>query len=660
MSSLNIATSALTANMAAMQVIGQNIANVNTPGYSRQNALQSQVLGQQSGSGYFGKGVLVEDVRRSYDIFLTKEANATSTAAASDSTRSDRLKSIESLFPLGEGGLGDVLNKALNAWGDVASNPSDTTARSVLLGALDTFAGSIKNTFSRLDDIRNAAQLQMREEIKKINDLSESIAKVNQAVSQARGAGGSPNDLLDQRDRLIARLNELVKVSTIDADDGSVSVFVAGSYPLVLGSGAAKLSVIEGGVEQTGRQKLVYSLGGSAITIKDEFIGGGVLDGLQKFINQDISSVESDLGRMALALASAVNRQQVSGLTLNGQPGPELFSYGTMRTVNGFQERRLWGNGLENASGQLYATISDLEKLIPEDLEVTLSGGDVSVRRLSDGLFVQSDGSWSSQADLIPNTSGGIGSIIGLNFQEATSANGAFVFRIGADVGKTLATSSFSPKEVAAASRVQIKENTPNSGGASVEFVGATAINGQWPAGVFPANLTFSSPDQFSLDGFNSASLTFTPGVPMIFTINDALGGSMQLKVTLRGYPKDGDTFTLSESNGSAPFVKFDGGNAKAMLDLRDALLFDGVSSLSDGYLTVFSKLASKIGVVQSASRFSIAQAQEAETRRANQSGVNLDEEAARLLQYQQAYQAAAKYMQTTQSIFDTLLSAFR
>jgi flagellar hook-associated protein 1 len=660
MSSLNIATSALTANMAAMQVIGQNIANVNTPGYSRQNALQSQVLGQQSGSGYFGKGVLLEDVRRSYDIFLTKEANSTSTAAASDSTRSDRLKSIESLFPLGEGSLGDVLNKALNAWGDVASNPSDTTARSVLLGALDTFAESIKNTFHRLDDIRSAAQLQMNEEIKKINDLTESIVKVNQAVSQARGTGVSPNDLLDQRDRLIARLNELVKVSTIDADDGSVSVFLAGSYPLVLGGSAAKLSVADGGLEQTGRQKLVYSLGGPGITIRDEFIGGGVLDGLQKFINQDISNVESDLGRMALTLASAVNRQQVSGLTLDGQPGPELFSFGTTRTVNGFQERQLWGNGLENASGQLYATISDLGKLIPEDLEVTVNGGDVSVRRLSDGLFVQADGSWSSQADLIPNTSSGVGSIIGLNFQEATSANGTFVFRIGADVGKTLTVSSFLPKEVAAASRFQIKESAPNSGSATVEFVGSTAINGQWPVGVFPANLTFSSPDQFSLDGFNSASLTFTPGVPMIFSINDTLGGAIQLKVTLRGYPKDGDTFTLSESNGSAPFVKFDGGNAKAMLDLRDSLLFDGVASLSDGYLTVFSKLSSIIGVVQSASRFSIAQAQEAETRRANQSGVNLDEEAARLLQYQQAYQAAAKYMQTTQSIFDTLLSAFR
>jgi flagellar hook-associated protein 1 FlgK len=139
------------------------------------------------------------------------------------------------------------------------------------------------------------------------------------------------------------------------------------------------------------------------------------------------------------------------------------------------------------------------------------------------------------------------------------------------------------------------------------------------------------------------------------------------VQLSLAGTPDNGFTLTLAEPTNSSPpptydpnRVRFDGDNARAMLALRDQVTFDGTTKLSDGYVAVFSGLASRINEAQMRQAFAQAQADDAEQRRANQAGVNLDEEAARLLQFQQAYQASAKYLQTVQSIFDTLIATFR
>jgi flagellar hook-associated protein 1 FlgK len=172
-----------------------------------------------------------------------------------------------------------------------------------------------------------------------------------------------------------------------------------------------------------------------------------------------------------------------------------------------------------------------------------------------------------------------------------------------------------------------------------------------------PVNLTFTAPNTFALSGFSPASVTYTPGEPMTFTYTSG-SNTVEVKLTLRGQPANGDVFVLD--NTPAIGVGFNGGNAQAMLALRDQVMFEGSVKLSEGYVAVFSKLASRVNEAQTRATFSQAQAEDAEQRRANQAGVNLDEEAARLLQFQQAYQASAKYLQTVQSIFDTLISTFR
>lgn len=560
MSSLNIATRALTTNQAVLQVIGHNIANANTEGYTRQRVELQAVAGQFLGGAYFGKGVQIDNVvREGYNAFLTREATSTSSMAAADAVRYRYLQSVESLFPLGEGGLGKLLNDALNAWGDVASAPNDTAARQVVLDRFDALTARLRDTSARLDDISQGARLQAVEEANTVNRLAQAIADINASIARVRGTGtGQPNDLLDQRDRLIAQLGEKIQVTTLEADDGTVSVFVAGSQPLVLGNQAAQLQVVRADLDGDRRVQLQFKQGNSVADIPQAFIGGGSLKGLVDFINDDITRTQAELGRVALAMAVALNEQHQNGRDLQGNLGtPLLLGSGTFSGVGAVTNS---GSATVTAT---VANVNDAGALRPDDYWLTfVSATTVTIQRSSDGHYWDGTGWVPSAASAVP---------------------------VGPGV-----------------------------------FEGLTLTLSGGTVG-----------DRYAL----------RPAATALGTI--ALAIDDPVKLAAASDPPVGN-------------VQFDGSNARAIMKLRDKLLFDGVTPLSDGYVAAFSRVASRVNQAKTSSEFSQAQARDAEQRRANEAGVNLDEEAARLLQFQQAYQASTKYLQTVQSIFDTLLSTFR
>ena len=200
MGALSIGANALTTNLAALQVIGHNIANVNTEGYSRQNVQLETAGYQKFGNGYFGKGVNIATVERSHDAYLTREAQITSAIASADAIRFSRLQQLESAFPLGEGGLGSAMNSMLNAWGDVSSSPSDLTARTVAIARAEEFASRLRNTAGQLDSLRSNTYQQVEGAVNVVNQLASDLAKVNQRIIETQGGTHTPNDLLDQRD----------------------------------------------------------------------------------------------------------------------------------------------------------------------------------------------------------------------------------------------------------------------------------------------------------------------------------------------------------------------------------------------------------------------------------------------------------------------------
>ena len=626
--SLNIAARALTTNQSVLQVIGNNIANANTVGYSRQSATLEAVAGQKIGNAYYGKGVELTSVKRSYDAFLAKQANSTATVAAGDELRYQKMQQIEALFPLGEGSLGTQLNNALNAWVDVQASPSDSTARAVVISRAEEFAARIRDTATRLGDLGDSARLQSAEVVKSINQLASQFAELNTKVVSGLASGQAPNDLLDQRDKVLAELNKKINVSTVTANDGSQTLFVANSYPLVMGSQAATLAVVPDPFDSQNRQVLSFVNGGVATTIDSSMLTGGEIKGLQDFVNNDLTSAQAQLGRMAFVFASEVNTQQTMGLDLTGAAGQNMFSFSSPvvspSTTNG-------------GTAVLSLSLANDKALAGSDYEVTYNTATtVTIRRLSDGAVVAG----SPAPTTLPVTVDGLTLA---NVSGTANVGDRFLLRPVSDAAKDIAVVLSAPKDLAVASAVALTPGASNSRGLTIE----QAVKTSATAGALPITIAFNALGQISFNA--GAPQTFTPGQPMAYN---------GYSITLRGTPANGDTFTLNALPTNA--ARSNSGNAQAMLALRDVTAFDGNTTLSDGYVTVFSSVASTLSEAKFSAAFSSAQAATAETQRANKAGVNLDEEAAMLIQYQQAYQASAKYMGTVQSLFDTLMSAFR
>ncbi|MFC7461121.1 flagellar hook-associated protein FlgK [Hydrogenophaga defluvii] len=641
MSSLNIASRALTTNLAAMQVIGHNIANVNTDGYSRQNILLGTSGGQFLGNGYFGKGVEIEGVSRAYDSYLTREAQITRSVAAGDEARYARLEQLESLFPLGETSLGVTLNNALNAWSAVATSPTDTTARTVVIARAEELTARLRDVTASLDETRLSSTLQVQEAVKSINSLAEQIAQVNQAIVQSQGTGRSPNDLLDQRDQLVSELNQYVQTSTVPAADGSLTVFVGGSQPLVLGTRVSPMAAERNPVDGDKIDIKIYQAG-QAAEINADFLGGGSLRGLVRFVNEDLPESYNMLGRLALSLSEQVNAQHRLGLDADGDPGqnfyqiegadtPEsIYSYGSPAGAVQIGVKPI-GAAPPNS---LVATISDFNALQPSDYEIRFtSATDGTVVRKSTNETITFTGAPPIAID---------GLSIGLGTGPAPAAGDRFLLQPYADAARNLGVAISAPQDVAAASSVRVDVPATNAGSLQVENLSAVGTPPPLWAG---STITFNNLGQYSVDA--GPFVNFQPGQPIV---------ANGFELVLRGVPTDGDTFNISPATVADAAQNF--GNARAILGLRDVASFGGVT-LGDGYIPVFSTLANKVQSGRMAAEFATTAATNAATALANRTGVNLDEEAARLLQFQQAYQASAKFLQVAQGTFDTLIQSF-
>jgi len=273
MSALNIGSRALTANLSALQVIGHNIANVNTEGYSRQNVTMKVSGYQQYANGFFGKGVEVGTVTRSHDAYLTREAQTTRSVASADAVRLARLEQLEAAFPMGEDGIGESLNSMLNAWADVASSPSNQTARLVVIARADELAARLRDTAGQLDILRESTQLQVKGTVDNVNRLAADLAKVNQRLTEVMGSPNTPNDLLDQRDQILSELSKHVQVSSIPGGRGGGQCVRRGSMPLVLGSQSAKLEAGRDPADSS-RLQISFVQGNSKTPLPDASLGG--------------------------------------------------------------------------------------------------------------------------------------------------------------------------------------------------------------------------------------------------------------------------------------------------------------------------------------------------------------------------------------------------
>ena len=651
MSLLNVGARALLANQVALQTAGHNIANVSTAGYSRQSVVLQTVQGQFTGGGYIGKGVDVQTILRNHSELLTRQSTAAASVDAGDTVRIARLRQLQEVFSGGPSGIGASINDMMNALSDVVSSPMDLTARSVALTRMDETAARMRDASQRLDEIGYTVAEQLKGSMVAVNSLARNIAAVNEQIARAKGNGQPANDLLDQRDQLIRELNQHIQTSQVAADDGSVSVFVAGSQPLVLGNKAALLSIEDPAdfVAGSGKKVLTFQQPGSAtkVELNESMLGGGQVAGLLRFQNNDLAEGRSLLGRMAIAISESMNTQNRLGLTLDGTPGENLFA--PISLANAV-------TGSANISGATMGLqVADPTKLQASSFEIAFTGAAAgSVTRHSDNkVFVFAN--VGELTTIMANN--------GLAINDGGAPPGAFAGAAAGDrflanpmagAAAEFKTLQYSPVDLAAANQVNAAMDAANGGTLQLASLKATGPITQ-PATGSPVTIAFTA-------GSPATYSATVPGPPIatIATGNYVSGETIAIngwEITLQGAPKSGDTVTVGNATDAqyGDWYKRDAGNARALMDLRDVQMFDG-ATLSDGFASAMAQVGTRTQSAQYAAELSSAIAANLERDRTAVSGVNLDEEAARLIQFQQAYQASAKMLQIAQNIFDTLI----
>ena len=643
---MSIGMRAMFANTAQLNVTGHNIANASVEGYSRQEVELATANGQFTGAGFFGKGVNVVNVKRAHDQFLTMQAAAAKALASGDEARHGQLSQLEDLFPTGEQGLGYAMGDFFASMVDLANAPADNSARQAVLARASDVSDRFSNTAARLDILQAGVRSDMETSAATVTALAARIASINADISANRGQTQQPNDLLDQRDQLIAQISQYVNVTTIPASDGTVGVFVAGGHRLVLGAESARLTVQPDDLDPS-RVSLSITSDDQSLSLDDDLITGGSMSGLLKFQNEDLVDARNRVGQMAAAFAAKVNQAQSLGIDLNGNAGSPLFTIGAPQALPAASNAR-------DANGQLISNVtldvSDASLLQASDYSLQAdpnNAGQYQLVRLSDGVT-------RSVAD--GDTVDGFTLHIGT---PAPAAGDRFLLQPVGRAATGMARAIDDPNGIAAAQPVQAAMGVNNTGTASVASL--KMIDGSVDPNL-TATITFSNDTgsyTWELRDRNTGALqssgtgSWTAGEPI------EMNG---FSLSLNGVPATGDTVSVDKTLYPAT----NNGNALAQAALADERFVgrtldaggnytDG-GTVTDAYADTMADVGVRVQSAGVAANISAAASTQAQEAVASKTGVNLDEEAARLIQYQQGYQAAAKVLQVAQSVFDTML----
>ena len=630
---IGIGLSGLAAAQAGMNTTSENISNVNTPGYSRESIIQVPADPVFSGGGYLGQGTEVTTVTRSYNQYQQHELVQAQAASSQLDTNYSQIQQIDNLLGNSAGGLDSAMNTFFSATQALANNPSDVPTRQAMLSDAQSLADSFNNLGNQLQQMSASANQQVTQGVSTVNSQAKQIAALNQQIATATGGGTGqrPNALLDQRDALVQQLNTEIGATTIAQSDGSLNVFIGNGQPLVLGNATNTLTTVPSAQDPNQLQLAVQS--GSAIAlIGANQLQGGSLSGLLAFRDQSLAPAQNAVGRIAINLADAVNAQNELGQTLNGTPGSALFSVGAPQVT---------ASASNTGTATVSAMISDATQLTAANYRIQKEAGQYVVTNLSD----QSQHVYAS----LPQTQDGItisataGMANGDSFTIAPAINGATQF--------TLLTSD--PAAIAAAAPVRA---TPGAGNASNFTVATLSVQGPPPT-----NVNLQQPIQlnFHVVGATTTYDVVDQGSGTVLSAGQSYSPNTTISyngwnLSLSGAPSNGDTVSVGPNTGGT----LDNTNASLLARLQTAPVI-GSASLSAAYQQLVGKIGSQTAELQSTSQAQDNLFTQAKQTVDSTSGVNLDEEAAKLLNYQQAYQAASQTIATANSMFASIIALF-
>lgn len=669
---INIGVTGLTASQTALSTTGNNITNANTPGYSRQRVNLEALPEQYTGSGYIGAGVQVQGVSRVVEQFLIGQLRTNTANYNEADTLATQFERLDSLLADSSTGVAPALQNLFDSVQQASQDPTSVAVRQVVLSTAGSLTQRFSSLYGQLQDQKDNVSQQLTALTGQVSSLAQSIAKLNQDISdRAFSPGVQPNELLDNRDELLRQLSELVDVQVVDQHNGMLNIFVGSGQPLVVGN-QANLLKTGAAIDDPSRTEVFFSNGIGSQAV-GSLLTGGKIGGLIKYRDTNLANALNLLGRVALSFADSMNNQQKLGLDLNGNFGRSLF---TDINSAAAQVTRVTpsGNNAPPADRVLGVFIDNAANLTDSDYKLTFSSATAyTLTRTSDGVAVAS-GALVGSAGTVNTTDGFRIDITSGSY----TAGDSFLIQPTRQGARDIAVALQRPEELAFAQPISTDATLSNRGGGTIS--GGTVLSVYQSDGVtlqptFATSNTLSPP---LLVRFNSPATTYDilnnsiPGAPVAIaglsglaftagqtntvTINDPVTGDPVYSFALAGNPAAGDQFTIKFNlNGSS-----DNRNALALAGLKLAKTIGGNLTYSDAYGQLVSSVGARtaeLKINRDAADTLVAQAQ---TSRDSVSGVNLDEEAANLVRFEQAYNASAQVISIARSIFDTLLATFR
>jgi flagellar hook-associated protein 1 FlgK len=627
---LSIGNSGLSAAYTALETAGNNIANANTPGYSRQIVeFAAQVSANLSGN-YIGQGVAVASVTRAYNELLTRQVDSAQAAASQTDTRATLLNQVNNLFASTTSGLGAAVNQFFSQVQTLTQQPSNVAVRQSMLASAQQMAATFSDAYGQLQQMQQGANQQIGQEISTVNSTTKQIAKLNDQIALATAIGGSPNDLLDQRDQAIQTLNKSIGITTLRQSDGSLNVFLADGQPLVVGDQVTQMAT---STDPTNQQNITVGTkaGNSIIPFPASSSAGGNIGALMQFSQQDVPSVENQIGRLATVISSQFNQQSQLGQDMNGAAGVNFFAPLSPTVIASTANATSSGAPAETVS----ATFSDTTQLQASDYRLQVVGGAYQLTRLSDGQ--------QTTLSSLPSTPATVDGIT-ISVSGTPTDGDTFTIEPVRSNAANMAVAIGQPQQIAAASPVQGSMPSANTGTLSLSSlsVAGPARNANLTD---PVTISFSSATSYTITDATSgtsASGTYTAGQPIAFN---------GWNLTLLGAPKSGDSVNVGPNVGATG----DNTNALALAQLQNANVIDG-ASLGSGYATIVSQVGTMTANAQADQKNQQTILNDAVNAQSSLAGVNLDEEASKLMQYQQQYQAVAKVISIASTLFNQIL----
>jgi len=630
---LNIGKSALAAAQVGLATTGHNIANANTPGYSRQVVVQAAAQSQNFGFGFVGQGAEIAGVTRVFNNILAAQMVRSQASSSAMATYSRELGTINNMLSDPTAGLNPAMSAFFGGLQDLSANPSDTATRQSTLSTTQSLVSRFQSTSDRLNQLQEGVNTQITTSVGLVNTYARQIANLNDVIEKAVSAdGNTPNDLLDQRDQLVLELSKQIKTTVIPQGQGSYNIFVGNGLPLVVGKETFQLVPASSPTDPS-RTEVAYQTQGKVTVLGPSSLTGGALGGLIQFRAESLDPIQNQIGQLAVTIAETFNAQHRAGFDINGNLGGALFS---------IPDPAVSANANNTGNAVITSKIQNAAAITASDYRLEFDGANYNITRLSD-VTTQTFAS-------LPQT------IDGINFTLASGtiqAGDNYVIRPTQQAAGRIQLSITDPNKLAVGGPAITASTSSTT--ASISAPTATSTYASSPLAT-PLSFTFNPPGFVAgapvTVTLNGVTTEYNPG-DQVTIDNGAVITTQGIRFSITGTPAAGDTFTITPGTFNGPG---DNRNGLLLASLQNAKTVSGNKSFSETFGLIVNNVGNK---TRELDILNTAEAQVLEQTTAAvqaESGVNLDEEATNLIRYQQSYQAAGKLMQIASQLFDVLL----